>query len=150
MLEPLVVSWGWKSEKPSASKFVDHHEWWGTRDISAYLSVPTAINFQQEYDWNEVRTDCHALAVEAETRIRGLTGLPSLYSLDNRFAQMVAIVLPLETDIVALKSRLYDKYRIEVPLINWNGKKLIRVSVQGYNTEKDIDYLIEALKAVLD
>jgi len=149
LLEPLVVSWGWESEKPSLSKFVDHHEWQGTRDISAFLSVPAAIKFQEEHTWNKVRADCHALVVEAEKHIRELTGVPSLYSRDTWFAQMVAAELPVGTDIIELKSRLYDEYRIEVPLIEWNGKKLIRVSVQGYNTKKDIDCLIEALKATL-
>jgi len=150
LLEPLVVSWGWESEKPNLSKFVDYHEWQGTRDISAFLSVPAAIKFQQEHDWNKVRADCHALAVVAETRIRGLTGLPSLYSMDNWFAQMMAAELPVEIDIVTLKSRLYNEYQIEIPLIEWNGKKLIRVSVQRYNAQEDVAALIIALREFLN
>jgi selenocysteine lyase/cysteine desulfurase len=31
----------------------------------------------------------------------------------------------------------------------WNNHKLIRVSVQGYNTHQDIDRLLLALKAEL-
>ena len=68
---------------------------------------------------------CHTLAVEAERRICALTGLPSLYSSDDWFAQMFAARLPVETDIVALKLRLYEDFRVEVPLIEWNGHKLI-------------------------
>ena len=83
LLEPLVISWGWKSEKPGPSQFIDHHEWWGTRDIAAFLSVPAAITFQKDNNWNEVRADCHVLANEAEMRIRELTGLPSQYSDDR-------------------------------------------------------------------
>ena len=149
LLEPLVVSWGWKSEKPSPSQFVDHHEWQGTRDPAAFLSVPAAIEFQKEHEWDNVRAECHALAIEAEARIRALTGLPSLYSSDAWFAQMVTAELPMETDIVTLKARTYDEFRVEVPLIEWNGKKLIRISVQGYNTQKDINNLIEALENIL-
>jgi len=149
MVEPLVISWGWESEKPGQSKFIDYLEWQGTRDIAAFLSVPAAIRFQEEHDWNQVRVDSHTLAVQAEKRIRELNDLPSLYSKDAWFAQMVAAELPIETDIVTLKSRLYDDYRIEIPLMEWNGKKLIRVSVQGYNTQNDIDCLIEALETTL-
>ena len=42
-LNPLVVSWGYESEAPSASQFVDYHEWQGTRDMAAYLATPAAI-----------------------------------------------------------------------------------------------------------
>jgi len=146
MLEPLIVSWGWQSEKPGPSQFVDHHEWWGTRDIAAFLSVPAAIQFQEEHSWDKVRADCHNLAADVETKILELTDLPSLYSNDDWYAQMVAMPLSIETDILALKGFLYDEHRIEVPLVKWNAKKLIRISVQGYNTQKDIDTLIMALR----
>ena len=58
---------------------------------------------------------------------------------------MVSAVLPLETDIVALKESLYEEHRIEVPLMEWNGEKLIRVSIQGCNLTEDIDTLMTAL-----
>ena len=144
-LEPLVVSWGWESEKPGSSRFIDQHEWQGTRDPASFLSVPAAIEFQEEHDWNAVRTECHALTVQAEKQIRELTGLPSLYASDDWFAQMVAAKLPLETDMVALKTYLYAEHHIEVPLITWKGQKLTRVSVQGYNTNDDIEMFMKTL-----
>jgi selenocysteine lyase/cysteine desulfurase len=58
-------------------------------------------------------------------------------------------LLPAGTDIVALKTRLYDEFNIEVPLMEWNGQKLIRISVQGYNIQEDVDCLIEALESCL-
>lgn len=33
LIDALIVSWGWESDEPSSSQFVDHHEWQGTRDI---------------------------------------------------------------------------------------------------------------------
>lgn len=146
LLEPLVVSWGWQSENPGPSQFVDHHEWQGTRDIAAFLSIPAAIQFQKENNWEVVRIACHELATDTETRIRELTGFPSIYSNHSWFAQMVSMPLPAETDISALKEYLYNEHRIEAPLMEWNGHKLIRVSIQGYNTVKDVDALIKALK----
>lgn len=65
------------------------------------------------------------------------------------FAQLVAAPLPAKTDILALKQHLYDDYKVEVPLVSWNNHKLIRVSVQGYNSKKDIDRLLFALSALL-
>jgi isopenicillin-N epimerase len=150
LLEPLVVSWGWQSEMPGPSQFVDYHEWQGTRDLSAFLTVPAAIRFQQDNDWDHVRKACHFLAVEAESGLRELTHLPSLYIDDSWFAQMVTVSLPSGIDIMALKKDLYDKYRIEVPLIKWNGFLLLRVSVQGYNSSRDIDAMISALIGWID
>jgi isopenicillin-N epimerase len=145
VLEPLVVSWGYEAEKPGSSQFVDYQEWQGTRDVAAFLSVPVAIEFQIKHDWDKVQEACHVLAVEVEARICKLTGLPSLYYDDAWFAQMISAVLSMGTDIVALKEFLYEERRIEVPLIEWNGKKLIRISIQGYNSREDVDTLMTAL-----
>ena len=150
LLEPLVVSWGWQSEMPGISQFVDYHEWQGTRDLSSFLSVPAAIRFQQDNDWDHVQRACHKLAAKAESGIRELTHLPSLYIDDSWFAQMVAVSLPSRTDNVMLKDHLYDKYHIEVPLIKWKGSALLRVSIQGYNSSSDIEALIGALTSWID
>ena len=146
LLKPLVVSWGYESETPSASKFVDHHEWWGTRDLAAFLSVPDAIAFQQAHGWDRVRAACHSLAGEAEMRIRDLTGAASLYPDDSWFGQLVAAPLPASTDVQRLKTWLYDAHRIEVPIIDWRGRKFVRVSIQGYNTRREVGALVKALR----
>ncbi len=69
LLKPLVVSWGYESDNPGPSKFIDQFEWTGTRDIASFLSVHTAIEFQQEHDWEKVRQACHELVREAQERI---------------------------------------------------------------------------------
>ena len=159
LIKPLVVSWGYESETPSGSKFIDEQEWWGTRDIAAFLSVPAAIEFLETHNWSQVREECHALARDAQKEVCKLTGLSPLHPpADRWFGQMITAPLPADTDIVTLKTRLYDKYFIEVPLIEWFpspvtgegagvrvGNKLVRISVQGYNTRRDINKLCHAL-----
>jgi isopenicillin-N epimerase len=140
----LVVSWGYEAEIPGPSRFFDQHEWTGTRDIAAFLSVPAAIDFQQEFDWATVRHACHELVYEAQMKICALTHLSPLSS-SSWFVQLATAPLPESTDLEALKIKLYDENRIEVPLISWNGRKLIRVSVQGYNTRRDVGKLVKAL-----
>jgi isopenicillin-N epimerase len=150
LLKPLVVSWGYESDTPSGSSFIDQHEWWGTRDPAAFLSVQAAIRFQDEHLWERVKTACHKLAGEALREISELSGQAPLHNGDDHwYGQMAAAVLPPRTDAEALKSRLYDEYQIEVPIFEWNGHKLVRVSVQGYNCREDIDRLLEALKQLL-
>lgn len=149
LLKPLVVSWGYESDTPSASQFVDYFEWWGTRDLAAFLTVPTAIQFQQVQDWGWVRSACHELAREAEARIRHLTGLPSLYPDDSWFGQFVAAPLPTSTDVQKLKDWLYSEHHIEVPIIDWHGRKFVRVSIQGYNTRREVDALVREVDEFL-
>lgn len=149
LLEPLVVSWGWEAEKPGPSKFIDEQEWTGTRDIAAFLTVPAALQFQREHDWPTVRGACHELVRYAREQVSALTGLPPLTPDDPAwFTQLSALPLP-ECDLAQLKQRLYDEYRIEIPVIHWNDRCFVRLSAQGYNTRAEIDHLLAALRAIL-
>ncbi len=145
LVEPLVVSWGYESEKPGASKFIDEQEWNGTRDIAAYLSVPEAIRFCAEYDWQRVREQCHALTRIAREKISSLTGIAPLSpdSVDW-YAQMATLPLP-QCDAAQIKMRLYDEFRIEVPIVVWQSRQFIRVSIQAYNSLADVERLLFAL-----
>jgi isopenicillin-N epimerase len=147
LVEPLVASWGWHSETPGPSRFVDEHEWTGTRDIAAYLATPAAIDFLEHQHWDEVRAACHALAVETWHNIVALTAQPPLSDAAH-FAQLVAAPLPA-CDWATLKTRLYDEHRIEIPIVAWQGRNFARVSVQGYVTPSDCNQLLEALTVLL-
>ncbi|HMQ31647.1 MAG TPA: aminotransferase class V-fold PLP-dependent enzyme [Chloroflexaceae bacterium] len=149
LLSPLVVSWGWEAEAPGPSPFVDHFGWTGTADPAAYLSVPAAIAFQREHDWPAVRAACHALLLDASRRLAELTGLPPL-SPDGGgwWAQMRALPLP-PCDSATLKRRLWDEHAVEVPIVVWQGRPLVRVSVQAYNSPGDIERLVAGLVALL-
>jgi isopenicillin-N epimerase len=150
LLEPFIVSWGWESDTPGPSRFVDLYEWTGTRDISPFLAVPNAIQFQIDNHWDRVREECHTLASQARNQLAAITGIEPFYPDDpSWFAQMGSAELPSYVDIGQLKSQLYADYRIEIPLVNWNGKKLIRFSFQAYNSINDLDQLTQAIKKLL-
>ncbi len=151
-LDPLVISWGYAAEPGfgSGHQFVDYHEWQGTRDIAAFLSVPAAIDFMRDHHWDAVADRCHHLARLARNEINALTGQPPICpEISQWFKQMFAAHLPDRVDEKQLKQRLYDQYLIEVPLFRWGGKPLIRISVQGYNTQADIGALLEVLGELL-
>jgi isopenicillin-N epimerase len=150
LLDPLVVSWGYESERPGRSRYIDYHEWQGTRDPAAFLSVPAAIKFQADHDWAEVRKRCHDLSADTRRQIERLTGLGSVCpDSPEWFAQMFTARLPQGIDPDAVKERLYERYRIEVPIIVWNNQNLIRVSFQGYNSAEDGQSLVNALGELL-
>lgn len=146
-IEPLIVSWGWESDHPGKSRFNDYLEWTGTMDISAYLTVPAAIQFQRDHNWPLHQKRCHELAVQCLNQINKLTSLPNIYTQSSQFAQMVSIRMP-SLDIEELKTTLYDRYHIEVPLFFWNSDPFIRVSFQAYNDEKDLNEISDALSQI--
>ncbi|MFN2162247.1 MAG: aminotransferase class V-fold PLP-dependent enzyme [Candidatus Promineifilaceae bacterium] len=151
LVEPLVVGWGWGSNRSISygSDFLDAMQWLGTDDLSAYLAVPAAIRFQEEHNWTAVREACHLLLSEALKRICDLTELANVYPRTDYYRQVAIAPLPLLRDFRAMKAELYDTYCVEVPLVEWNGRDFIRVSVQGYNSQADIDALLAALQDLL-
>ena len=152
LIEPLIVSWGYQSNftSPRESSFIDLLQWSGTKDPAAALSVPAAIGFMRENHWEQVRASCHQLLYSAIERICDQTGLPPLYPLESDFyLQMGTIPIPKVRDLNELKSRLYNDYKIEIPCIEWNTRHFIRLSVQGYNSNDDIDILVNALSKLI-
>ena len=150
LLRPLVVSWGWEAEAPSASTFVDHHEWQGTRDLSAFLATPAAIDWTRECAALGVPERCQRLTADALQRIDELTGLGSVYPEHSTtwFGQLGVARLP-DVDLPTLKARLYDEYRVEIPVHSFQGQPLIRVSVADHTGPDDVDALLAALGALL-
>lgn len=149
-LEPLVVSWGWESDLPSHSRFIDHHQWQGTRDLTPFLAVPAAIDFVESFHWDEVRAEGHRRVVDARNRVDELTGLsPLAPDADRWLGQMASIRLPDAVDVALLQTNLRERFGIEVPCHRWNAKALMRVSATAHTTDDDIDALVAAMPVAL-
>ena len=151
LIEPPVVGWGYGEHRKLAQNpdYVDALQWLGTNDLAAYLAVPAAIAFQRQHDWPQVRAQCHRLLTESLARVSALTGLDPLYRSDAHYVQMAVNALPRIDDLAAFNRRLFDRHRIEIPCIEWNGRQFLRIALQGYNARTDIDALLEALAAEL-
>jgi isopenicillin-N epimerase len=151
LVEPLIVSWGYSPtpETTTGSRFIDLLQWTGTRDPTAALAVPTALQFMQQHDWEAVRYQCQQLLHQAIERICDVTGLAPLYPLDSNFYSQMGIAQLPSSNLDVLKSRLYDEFKIEVPLVPWQDRQFIRISIQGYNTQEDVDALVKALQILL-
>jgi len=156
-LESPIVSWGWvegNDHHRPQSQFVSRNQIQGTRDIAAFLTAPAAVAYQQARDWETVRERCHALAAEARDRIGTLSGLPQIAPVESPdgyrwFRQMAVAPMSEGIDGKELKRRLYDEFRVELPVTWWDEKPFIRVSFQGYNTRDDLEALISALEKLL-
>lgn len=152
LIEPLVVGWGWGKDRTqfcSGSDFVDAHQWLGTHDPSGYLTVPKAIQFQAEHDWETVRQRCHRLAARgvdhASDRVANIKRVHD----DLFFQQLALLEITNRVNAASLQHSLYLRHKIEVPVIDWKDRQFVRVSVQAYNSARDIDRLVEALSTEL-
>jgi isopenicillin-N epimerase len=70
---------------------------------------------------------------------------------------MITVQLPRQEHIKqkfatpeALKTPLYDRYKIEAPVIDWNGRWWIRASCQIYNTADQYERLGRAILELID
>lgn len=155
---PSVLSWG-RALAGDAASWRDEFNWVGTRDPSAYLAVPDAIRFLDDVGWDVFRERTHYLARLARERILALTGLePLVPDSADWYGSMIALPLPdppagwqaaLWTQPEALQAALWTHAGIEVPIVSWNHRRLIRVSCHLYTQAEEIDRLVEALEELL-
>lgn len=150
-LDARVTSWGYAEGTGGhtgfdaylgRSQFERRLQWQGTRDLSAWLAVPAAIDFQARHGWPELRPRCHALARQALEALTQRHGLAPI-ARDDDWCQMVAIPVPGQ-DAEALRQRLSAEHAIEVPVTSHRGQLYVRVSVQAYNDAGDIERLLAA------
>lgn len=155
LLDATVVSWGYSTKieghtgfdaYTGSTLFERRMQWQGTRDLAAFLTVPAALEFQARHGWDQVRRDCHRLAAETLERICSLTGLSPVCT-DADFGQMVVIPVP-PMDADQLKTLLFDRHRIEIPVTTHKDRLFVRISIQGYNTREDADALVAAIREI--
>ncbi len=155
-LHAPVVSWGYVvTEEGGGHTGFDAYvgrtllerrlQWQGTRDIAAWLSVPAALDFLSAHGWPARRAECHARALALQARVLTRNGLqPRAHDAD--FGQMVPIAVRCE-EPEALRARLFDEHRIEVPVTQHAGRVFVRVSVQAYTSDAELQALEDALAA---
>lgn len=157
VVDATVISWGYGDVVGHVayeayvgdSPLLRRHQWQGTRDIAAYLTVPAAIEWQRAHDWDAVRARCHRMVVDFRDRMDRRTGLAPICSPDQ-LGQMAAVAWPVERmSAEALKAHLWDRHRIEVPITMHGGQVFVRVSAQGYNTDEELEKLYRALDSLL-
>jgi isopenicillin-N epimerase len=157
-LQPLQVSWGWRADR---ARFTERDEFGstprlrlfefeGTRDPCAWLAIPSAIDFQTELGWRRIAERIAELTRHVRRRLTGLAGLtPHTPEGADLCGAMVAFQLPSGVDAPTLRRRLWEEYRIEVPIVERPDRLLIRASTHFYNSAAEVDRLAEALPRLL-
>ncbi|MDO9576738.1 MAG: aminotransferase class V-fold PLP-dependent enzyme [Candidatus Cloacimonadales bacterium] len=149
-VKPLITGWGWGPERelPSGSDYIDSNQFYGTADLSSFLTVEVSINFYKENKIEDLKKNCHELVEYFCREADKITVKKTLYNHFPDCLMMAVIEVPTKYSVIELKELLYEKYRIEVPVIEWEGKLLIRISIQVFNTKDEVDYFLKVLKEI--
>jgi isopenicillin-N epimerase len=158
-VRPLTISHGATAARPGRSRFRMEFDWTGTSDPTAWLTVPRAIEYLGTLvpgGWPALMARNHALAVEARRLLCAAAGTAPPCP-DTMIGSLAAVVLPDGTAEVSwrrpdpLQARLFDDWRIEVPVITWPAapRRLVRISAQLYNRREEYERLAEALRKEL-
>lgn len=139
---PLSVSHWHELKFPRAFDYV------GTRDVSAFLSAPAAIDFVERFGAAEVRDYLARLSREGVALTARLGAEP--IAPDAMIAAMRAYALPqrreaVPDDALQLMQGLWEKHRVQVASSVFQGKLLLRLSAQIYVERADFERGIAAL-----
>jgi len=145
-IHPCVVSHNF--DKSLADEF----EWQGTRDGSAWFTIPQTLKAMSEIGWERIRAYNRALTLWAHQMLADRWNVEPLSPLDGQLLGSMA-TLPLpgrlerigEVEMKALQSALYHEDQIEAPLFMWQGACHLRVCGQMYNIQQDYARLADAI-----
>jgi isopenicillin-N epimerase len=155
-IRPLAISHGATATVPGRTRFELEHDWTGTDDPSAWLSVPAAIRFLGGLlpgGWPALLRRNHLLACAARERLLSVLQTPPICP-ESMLGSMAAVMLlgaagqPVAAEIDPLQERLWQERRIEVPIQRAPGNpglRLLRVSAAAYTTLDEVDVLAAAL-----
>ena len=128
--------------------FPQSFDYTGTRDNSGWLAIPAALNFFRDLAPEAVWAYQHRL-VEVCADVLAPLGATPVSSLDM-CAAMRSFALPQvrvaqATDGVTLLRTLWEDVGIQINANVTGGRLLLRVSVQVYNDERDLNQLVQTL-----
>jgi len=148
--DPVLISWGYDAEVKGASDFLDYHQQQGTRDYSAFLTIPAALNFRKQNSWDDVSHKAKQLILNNYEDLCSIFGTSPICPVTDEFlGQMCSVPVPV-ADPLPLKSILFDSYKIEIPVFKLREQVFLRLATQAYVSQTDIDYLKESLIEIRD
>ena len=141
---PLVISRGY------GQGFAAEFDWVGTRDPTAWLTIPAAIDYHFRIGGPQRRERNRQLALQAANLLA--KHWRSERGADDAFTGSMATVrLPLAgeaTDQRAFELRfmLRKDHRIDAAVIAFKGSLWVRLSAQAYNQFNEYERLADAFR----
>jgi isopenicillin-N epimerase len=147
-IRPPYLSWG-RLPPTELKNWGDEFLWSGTRDYAAIIAIPAAIDFIEQIGLATFRSHAHGLARYARQKLVELTGREPIVPDDPQwYCSMAHVPLPPGSR-QPLQEQLWQQFHIEVPIVEWNGGRYVRVSCHLYNEAAQIDELVRGLRALL-
>ena len=146
-IKPVIYSWGKDGDDPERSEFLQDFQWQGTRDMSAFLTIPKVINFFKN-DIESFQEHSKKLILNSGEQFQRVLRTDPISRGDDFLGQMISFPLPKNTNN-KIKDILWENHNIEIPIFEWNKEKFIRLSIHIYNDQKDIDSLMNALQSII-
>lgn len=140
-LHPAVISNRW------GEGFPGEFDWTGTRDPGAWLATPDAIAFLRALGPARYREWIRALALDAACRLAAAWRV-ELPAPDAMLGAMVTLPLPAALqgrNAAAIHDALWERWRVEVPVLEIDGRLWVRISGQVYNSLADYEVLADAV-----
>jgi isopenicillin-N epimerase len=156
-LQPPMVSWGWHYDRAKAddrdelggTPRLRSFEFEGSRDLCPWLTVPAAIEFHENLKPESIRRRHRELSDLVLTKFRGLPRLTQVTPDHDQLRGALTAYRLADLDLTAFRKALWEKHRIEVPVIEHTEGNFLRVSTHFYNTEEEVTRLAGVLPDLL-
>jgi isopenicillin-N epimerase len=138
--------------------FIQEFQWQGTRDITPWLCAKESIAYLGRLGWDRVMNHNHSMAVWVQAMLCERWGVEPASPRDgSMLGSMATVEVPGQERLKrkygtfdAFKAPLFDRFRIEVPVVDWGGKWRVRPCCQIYNTSDQYEQLADAVLTLLD
>lgn len=155
LVRPGSISHGANQDCDLRSRFHTEFDWTGTYDPTPLLTMPTAITFLESLypgGLEQLYRNNHEATVKARQLLCNAlqTGLPSDNTMIGSMASVPLNAIDFSTNqpsANALQQTLYQQHRFELPVfpLRHSGEWCLRISMQAYNDERQIERLASVL-----
>jgi isopenicillin-N epimerase len=146
--QPLVTSHGASPEYGPANRLHAELDWIGTYDPTAQLCVPTALATLAATGI-DIPARNHALAIALRDFVIAELGGDRRHHLapDASLPAMAAIPIALPPNVTPLEmTKRLLREGWELPIVDWPGQPLVRISAHLYNSLADAAPLVAKLR----
>lgn len=165
-VRPVVLSNFAQTGHPTRPFLQTEFDYVGTNDTTMWLAVHDAIDFMGSLmpgGFDALRARNRALTLDTRSILCDTLAIKPP-APDAMIASLCTLLLPphdpaLDARIMArptiyadaLQDALYDRWRLQVPIWRFGPEKrrMVRISVQAYNSREQYQYLAHALKEEL-